>query len=247
MNSDEIRETYLSFFESKGHLRQPSGSLVPAPNDTSTLLTVAGMQPFQPYFRGEQTPPAPRLCSSQRCFRTPDIEEVGNTARHLTNFEMLGNFSFGDYFKQEAIEFAWELSLEGFGFDPEQIWITVFEGDEALGLGPDEEAIEIWKGLGVPAERIVGLPRKENFWQAGNSGPCGPCSELYLDRGEAFGSADDRPGDDSDRFLEYWNLVFTAYELGEDGSLSDLPAKNIDTGLGLERMAVIQQLSLIHI
>jgi alanyl-tRNA synthetase len=181
------------------------------------------------------------MCSSQRCFRTPDIEEVGNTARHLTNFEMLGNFSFGDYFKREAIAMAWELSTEGFGFDPERIWITVFEGDEELGLGPDEEAIEIWKELGVPAERIVGLPRKENFWQAGNSGPCGPCSELYLDRGEGFGSADDRPGDDTDRFLEYWNLVFTAYELGEDGSLTDLPAKNIDTGLGLERMAVIQQ------
>lgn len=241
MNSAQIRDTYLSFFERHEHLRVPSASLIPAPTDTSTLLTVAGMQPFQPYFRGEETPPAPRVTSSQRCFRTPDIEEVGNTARHLTNFEMLGNFSFGNYFKEEAIAWAWELSREGFGFDEEKIWITIFEGDEELGLGPDEEAIEIWRALGVPADRIIGLPRKENFWQAGNSGPCGPCSELYIDRGPDWGPDTDRPGDDSDRFLEYWNLVFTAYDLGEDGSLTELPAKNIDTGLGLERMAVIQQ------
>ncbi len=241
MNSAEIRETYLSFFERHEHVRQPSASLVPPPSDTSTLLTVAGMQPFQPYFLGREQPPAPRLASSQRCFRTPDIEEVGNTARHLTNFEMLGNFSFGDYFKEEAIAFAWELSREGFGFDPERIWITVFGGDEDLGLGPDEEAVELWRAQGVPEERIVRLPRSENFWQAGASGPCGPCSELYLDRGPDHGGPDDRPGDDTDRYLEYWNLVFTAYELHEDGSLTDLPAKNIDTGLGLERMAVIQQ------
>ncbi|MBA2524060.1 MAG: alanine--tRNA ligase [Solirubrobacterales bacterium] len=241
MSSDEIRETYLSFFERREHLRVPSASLIPAPTDTSTLLTVAGMQPFQPYFRGEETPPAPRLTSSQRCFRTPDIEEVGATSRHLTNFEMLGNFSFGDYFKEEAISFAWELSCDGFGFDPERIWITVFDGDEELGLGPDTEAIALWEALGVPRERIVGLPRSENFWQAGASGPCGPCSELYLDRGEAFGSDDQRPGGDGDRYLEYWNLVFTAYDLSGDGTLADLPAKSIDTGLGLERMAVIQQ------
>ncbi len=241
MTSAEIREIYLSYFEERGHLRQPSASLIPAPTDTSTLLTVAGMQPFQPYFLGVQKPPAPRLASSQRCFRTPDIEEVGNTARHLTNFEMLGNFSFGDYFKEDAIAFAWELSREGFGFDPERIWITVFEGDDELGLGRDEEAVEIWKALGVPEERIVGLPRKENFWQAGASGPCGPCSELYIDRGPEWGGPEERPGDDSDRYLEYWNLVFTAYDLHEDGSLTDLPARNIDTGLGLERMAVIKQ------
>jgi alanyl-tRNA synthetase len=241
VNSAEIRETYLSFFEGRDHMRRPSASLIPAPADTSTLLTVAGMQPFQPYFLGLEQPPAPRLASSQRCFRTPDIEEVGNTARHLTNFEMLGNFSFGDYFKAEAIEFAWELSREGFGFDPERIWITVFAGDEELGLGPDTEAIELWRALGVPEERIVRLPRSENFWQAGASGPCGPCSELYIDRGEAFGGPEERPGDDTDRYLEYWNLVFTAHELHEDGSITDLPSKNIDTGLGLERMAVIQQ------
>jgi len=241
MSSEQIRETYLSFFERHEHLRLDSASLIPAPTDTSTLLTVAGMQPFQPYFLGREQPPAKRLCSSQRCFRTVDIETVGNTARHLTNFEMLGNFSFGDYFKQEAIELAWELSLEGFGFDPERIWITVFAGDAELGLGPDDEATEIWRGLGVPAERIVPLPREENFWQGGASGPCGPSSELYIDRGEGFGSPGDRPGDDTDRYLEYWNLVFTAYDLGADGAITELPARNIDTGLGLERMAVIQQ------
>ncbi len=231
----------MSFFEERGHLRVPSASLIPAADDPSVLLTTAGMQPFQPYFLGRETPPAPRLTSSQRCFRTPDIEEVGTTARHLTCFEMLGNFAFDDYFKREAIAFAWELSLGGFGFDPEELWVTVFGGDDELGLGPDTEAIELWKEQGVPEERIVLLPRSENFWQAGNKGPCGPCSELYIDRGESFGGPEDRPGDDSDRFLEYWNLVFTAYDLHEDGSLSELPAKNIDTGLGLERMAAIKQ------
>ncbi|MFN8112314.1 MAG: alanine--tRNA ligase [Solirubrobacterales bacterium] len=241
MNSEQIRETYMSFFEERGHLRVPSASLIPAADDPSVLLTTAGMQPFQPYFLGRETPPSPRLTSCQRCFRTPDIEEVGSTARHLTCFEMLGNFAFGDYFKKEAIAFAWELSLNGFGFDPEELWITVFGGDEELGLGPDTEAIELWKEQGVPEERIVLLPRSENFWQAGSKGPCGPCSELYIDRGEAFGGPDDRPGDDTDRFLEYWNLVFTAYDLHEDGSLTELPAKNIDTGLGLERMAAIKQ------
>ena len=241
MNSEAIRETYLSYFEERGHLRIPSASLIPASDDPTVLLTTAGMQPLQPYYLGRETPPAPRLASCQRCFRTPDIDEVGKTARHLTCFEMLGNFAFGDYFKKEAIAFAWELSLGAFGFDPEDLWATVFGGDEELGLGPDTEAIELWKEQGVPEERIVLLPRSENFWQAGTKGPCGPCSELYIDRGEAFGGPDDRPGDDSDRFLEYWNLVFTAYELHEDGSLSELPAKNIDTGLGLERMAAIQQ------
>jgi alanyl-tRNA synthetase len=241
MSSDEIRETFLSFFEQRGHLRVPSASLVPPPDDTSTLLTIAGMQPFKPYFEGREQPPARRLTSSQRVFRTPDIEEVGKTKRHLTFFEMLGNFSFGDYFKGEAMRYAWELSLEGFGFDPELIWVTVFAGDEELGLGPDEEAIELWREIGVPDERIVRLPRAENFWQAGATGPCGPCSELYIDRGPEFGSDEQRPGDDTDRFLEYWNLVFMTYELHEDGSLTDLPQRNIDTGLGLERMAVIQQ------
>ena len=241
MKSAEIRETYLSFFEQRGHRRIPSASLIPPPDDTSTLLTVAGMQPFKAYFLGRETPPASRLTSSQTCFRTPDIEEVGKTLRHLTFFEMLGNFSFGDYFKEEAMPFGWELSVDGLGLDPELIWVTVFGGDEELGLGPDDEAIGIWKSIGVPDERIVRLPRSENFWQAGATGPCGPCSEMYLDRGLEFGGEDDRPGDDSDRFLEYWNHVFITYDLGEDGSLTPLPAKNIDTGMGLERMAAILQ------
>jgi alanyl-tRNA synthetase len=241
MKADEIRETYLSFFEERGHLRMPSASLIPAPEDTSTLLTIAGMQPFKPYFRGDDTPPAKRIASCQKCFRTPDIEEVGNTRRHLTFFEMLGNWSFGDYFKEESIAWGLELSVERFGLDPEGIWVTVFGGDEELGLGPDDEAIEIWKALGVPEERIVALPRSENFWQAGPTGPCGPSSEMYFDRGLEFGGPDDRPGDDTDRFVEYWNHVFMSYELHEDGSVTPLPANNIDTGLGLERMAAVLQ------
>jgi alanyl-tRNA synthetase len=238
---DEIRKTYLSFFEERGHRIVPSASLIPPVHDPSVLLTTAGMQPFKPYFLGQEKPPAPRLTDVQRCFRTTDIEEVGNTARHLTFFEMLGNWSFGDYFKEQSIPWGWELSTEGFGFDPEKIWVTVFEGDEELGLGPDTEAIEIWRKAGVPEERIVLLPRSENFWQAGPTGPCGPCSELYLDRGESFGGPDDRPGDDTDRFVEYWNHVFMTYDLSEDGVLTELPMKNIDTGMGLERMAAILQ------
>jgi alanyl-tRNA synthetase len=245
MTTDEIRETFLAFFEARDHRRLPSASLVPSSYDPSVLLTTAGMHPLVPYFKGEEKPPHPRLVTVQKCFRTTDIENVGNTARHLTFFEMLGNFSIGDYFKHEAVAWAWELSLEGFGFNPEDIWISVFEGDEELGLGPDEEAIEAWLSVGVPRERIVLLPRSENFWQAGTSGPCGPCSELYLDRGVAFGTPDDLPGGENDRFLEYWNLVFTQYDLTThaDGrqTLAPLPASNIDTGLGLERMAVIQQ------
>ena len=205
------------------------------------LLTTAGMQPFKPYFRGEGEPPAPRLADVQRCFRTVDIDEVGNTARHLTFFEMLGNWSFGDYFKEQSIAWGWELSTEDYGLDPERIWVSVFEGDEELGLGPDQEAIEIWRSIGVPEERIVALPRSENFWQAGDTGPCGPCSEMYLDRGEAFGKPGDLPGDDSDRFLEYWNHVFMTYELAADGGLGELPMKSIDTGMGLERMAAVLQ------
>ena len=199
------------------------------------------MQPFKPYFLGQEKPPASRLADVQRCFRTTDIEEVGNTARHLTFFEMLGNWSFGDYFKEQSIPWGWELSIEGFALDPEWIWVTVFQGDDELGLGPDEEAIEIWREVGVPDERIVLLPRSENFWQAGPTGPCGPCSEMYLDRGEDFGRPGERPGDDTDRFVEYWNHVFMTYDLAEGGSLTELPMKNIDTGMGLERMAAVLQ------
>jgi alanyl-tRNA synthetase len=241
MKAEQIRETYLSYFEQHDHKIVPSASLVPSVLDPSVLLTTAGMQPFRPYFLGQEEPPAKRLADVQKCFRTTDIESVGNTARHLTFFEMLGNWSFGDYFKQESIEMGWELSTEGFGLDPEQIWATVFGGDEELGLGPDEEAIEFWKAVGVTEERIVKLPRSENFWQAGPTGPCGPCSEMYFDRGEAFGEPGDAVGGDNDRFIEYWNHVFMAYDLDADGLLSPLPMKNIDTGMGVERMAVILQ------
>jgi alanyl-tRNA synthetase len=240
-SSDEIRGEFLGFFESRGHLLRESASLVPASFDPSVLLTTAGMHPLKEYFLGLETPPATRLTSCQKCFRTTDIENVGTTARHLTFFEMLGNFSIGDYFKEGAIEMAWELSLEGFGFDPGDIWITVFEGDPELGLGPDEEAIAAWEAVGVPRERIVPCPRSENFWQAGPTGPCGPCSELYLDRGEQFGSPGDLPGGENDRFLEYWNLVFMEFDQDSPGRLSPLPARNIDTGLGLNRLALIQQ------
>src|SRR5215204_1745532 len=241
MKAAEIRKTYLSFFAERGHRILPSASLVPSVHDPSVLLTTAGMQPFKPYFLGEEEPPSPRLADVQRCFRTTDIEEVGKTKRHLTFFEMLGNWSFGDYFKAESIPWGWQLSTEGFGMDPEKIWATVFGGDEELGLGPDTEAIELWKGIGMPEERIVLLGRSDNFWQAGPTGPCGPCSELYLDRGEAFGGPDDRPGDDSDRFLEFWNHVFMTYDLAEDGTLTELPMRNIDTGMGLDRMAAVLQ------
>ena len=183
MTSDEIRERYLEFFAQREHLRIPSASLVPPAEDRTVLLTTAGMQPLKPYFLGRAEAPAPRLTSCQKCFRTPDIEKVGSTLRHLTFFEMLGNFSIGDYFKDEAIRYAWDLSLQVFGFDPDDIWVTVFSGDETLGLGPDEEAIELWQSAGVPRERIVGCPRSENFWEAGPVGPSGPCSELYIDRG----------------------------------------------------------------
>ncbi|CAA9519598.1 MAG: Alanyl-tRNA synthetase, partial [uncultured Solirubrobacterales bacterium] len=241
VNTAEIRETYLAFFEARDHRRMDSASLVPSAHDPSVLLTTAGMQPFKPYFRGDERPPHPRLTSCQKCFRTPDIENVGTTARHLTFFEMLGNFSIGDYFKPAAVEYALQLSTEGFGFRAEDIWITVFGGDEQLGLGPDEEAIEVWHGVGVPDERIVRLGRGDNFWQAGPTGPCGPCSELYLDRGPAYGPDTDRPGDDTDRFIEFWNLVFMQYELFEDGRLEPLPARNIDTGAGLDRVAMLSQ------
>jgi alanyl-tRNA synthetase len=204
------------------------------------------MHPLKPYFLGQQTPPAPRLASCQKVFRTVDIDNVGNTASHLTFFEMLGNFSFGDYFKSEAIEFAWELSREVFGFADSDIWVTVFEGDAGLGLDRDQEAIDRWLEVGVPGERIVQCPRSENFWEAGPTGPCGPCSELYFDRGEQYGAPGDLPGGKNERFLEYWNLVFMQYDQepapDEPGSiLKPLPAKNIDTGLGLNRMAAILQ------
>ncbi|HWY19001.1 MAG TPA: alanine--tRNA ligase [Solirubrobacteraceae bacterium] len=241
MTSDEIRERFLGFFAERDHLRIPSASLVPPAEDRTVLLTTAGMQPLKPCFLGRADPPAPMLTSCQKCFRTPDIDHVGSTLRHLTFFEMLGNFSIGAYFKPEAIQFAWDLSREVFSFDPDDIWVTVFSGDEQLGLGPDEEAIELWRAVGVPRERIVGCPRSENFWEAGPVGPSGPCSELYIDRGLSFGAADDLPGGENERFLEYWNLVFMQYDQNPHDRLQALPSNNIDTGLGLNRLAAILQ------
>jgi alanyl-tRNA synthetase len=241
MTTDELREQFLAYFEAREHRRLPSASLVPTQHDPSTLLISAGMHPLKPYFLGQEAPPQRRLTTCQKCFRTVDIDKIGTTYRHLTFFEMLGNFSIGDYFKQGAVEFAWDFSLNGFGFEPEKVWVTVFEGDSQLGLGPDEEAIEAWLAVGVPRERIVLLPRSENFWQAGPTGPCGPCSELYLDRGLEFGKEDDLPGGENERFLEYWNLVFMQYDQDPENTLTPLPAKNIDTGLGLNRLAAIMQ------
>src|SRR4051794_3467425 len=239
MTSDEIRSLFLDYFKERDHRRLPSGSLVPADFDPSVLLTTAGLHPLKPYFLGQDRPPHHRLPPIQKRFRPPDIGEVGTTTRHLTFFEMLANFSIVDYLKQGAADFAWQLSLEGFGFEPDKLWVTVFEGDEELGLGLDEEAVDAWLSVGVPRERIVPLGRGDNFWQAGDTGPCGPCSELYLDRGAEFGADDERPGSDGERFLEYWNLVFTQYDRHVDGTLTPLPANNIDTGLGLNRLASI--------
>ena len=241
MTSDEIRSTFLEFFESEGHLRLPSASLVPTEFDPSALFTVAGMHPLKPYFQGVERPPRNRVTTCQMSFRTPDIEIIGTTTRHLTLFEMLGNFSFGDYFKREAASFAWELSTQGFGFAAEDIWITVFGGDDELGLGPDQEAIDAWIAIGVPRERIIECDRNENFWQAGPTGPCGPCSELYLDRGVQHGSPEDLPGGDNERFLEYWNLVFMQLDQNPVNVVTPLPANNIDTGMGLNRMAAVLQ------
>jgi alanyl-tRNA synthetase len=241
MTSDEIRRTFIEFFQERDHRRLPSASLIPAEFDPSVLFTIAGMVPLKPYFQGVERPPHQRLTTCQKTFRTSDIEIIGTTTRHLTFFEMLGNFSLGDYFKQGAAEFAWTLSREAFGFAEEDIWVTVFGGDDELGLGPDQEAIDVWLGIGVARERIVELPRAENFWQMGPTGPCGPCSELYLDRGVEHGAPDDLPGGENERFLEYWNLVFMEMDQNPEGVLTPLPAKNIDTGLGLNRMACILQ------
>jgi alanyl-tRNA synthetase len=241
--SAELREGFLAFFEEHGHLRVPSASLIPRADDHSTLLTTAGMQPQMPYFLGREPPPAPLTTTVQKCFRTQDIDEVGNE-RSLTFFEMLGNFSFGQYFKEGAIELATEFVQERMRLDWENVWVTVFAGDPGLGLGPDQVAIDLWEKIGMPRERIVPLPTAENFWSVGGPGPCGPDSELHYDRGEAHGCGepDCAPGcSRCERFLEFWNLVFMEFEQQADGTLTPLPAQNIDTGLGLERGASILQ------
>jgi alanyl-tRNA synthetase len=242
MESAEIRRRWLSFFEERGHTVVPSASLIA--DDPTLLLVPAGMVPFKPYFLGEVKPPFARASSVQKCVRTPDIEEVGKTTRHGTFFQMCGNFSFGDYFKEGAIKLAWELlttSVEhgGYGLEPEKLWITVYQDDD--------EAEQIWRDVvGVPAERIQRLGKKDNFWSMGVPGPCGPCSEINYDRGPEFG-VEGGPAVNDERYVEIWNLVFMQYERGEGTGkddfeiLGDLPSKNIDTGLGLERLAMILQ------
>jgi alanyl-tRNA synthetase len=246
----ELREGFLSFFESKGHLRRASASLIPRADDHSTLLTSAGMQPQMPFFLGLEPPPAPLTTTVQKCFRTPDIEEVGLDTYHLTFFEMLGNFSFGQYFKQGAIEYATEFMRDHLQLDWDRLWVSVHAGDPELGLGPDETAISLWEGIGMPPERIVQLPSSENFWSVGGPGPCGPDSEIYYDWGEeaGCGEPDCLPGcTRCERFLEFWNLVFMEYELHPDRTLTPLPKQNIDTGLGLERTArIVQQVPSVY-
>src|SRR5262245_34361905 len=239
----EIREGFLSFFEARGHERHPSGSLVPPAWDRSTLLTSAGMQPLMPFFLGRETPPAPHLATVQKCFRTPDIDEVGLDGYHLTFFEMLGNFSFGQYFKEGAIDFAWEFVFDQMQVDPDRFWVTVFAGDPELGLGEDEEAVRLWERKGLPPERIVRLGRADNFWSVGGPGPCGPDTELFYDHGEGVGCRrpECAPGCSCERFLEFWNLVFMEFELHPDGTVTPLPKQNVDTGMGLERAAAVQQ------
>ncbi len=233
---NELREMFLRFFESKGHLRLPSFSLVPQ-NDKSLLLINSGMAPMKPYFKGEVEPPRRRVCTCQKCIRTGDIENIGKTARHGTYFEMLGNFSFGDYFKTESLQWSWEFltSPEWVGLEPERMYPTVYENDD--------EAWDIWtKVIGVPEERMTRLGKKDNFWEHG-AGPCGPCSEIHYDRGVEFGCGkpDCRPGCDCDRFMEVWNNVFSQFDNDGQGNYTELVQKNIDTGMGLERLAVVCQ------
>ncbi len=238
MDSNTIRDRFIAFFEERDHARVPSSSLVP--NDRTLLLTNAGMVPFKPYFLGDQSPPFARAVSAQKCMRAGgkhnDIDQVGRTARHLTFFEMLGNFSFGDYYKSEACAWGWELVTEGYGLDPERLWVTVFE--------TDDEAAAIWRDeVGVPANRIIRMGKKDNFWSMGVAGPCGPCSEISYDMGERFGPASDQgPAGNEDRYMEIWNLVFMQNDCNAAiEPIAELPTKNIDTGFGLERVAMVLQ------
>lgn len=234
MGLNEIREAFLSFWESKGHYRMPSFPLVPQ-HDKSLLIINSGMAPLKPYFSGAEVPPSKRVTTCQKCIRTPDLENVGITARHGTFFEMMGNFSFGDYFKRESISWGWEFCTKVLDLPEELLWVTVYENDD--------EAYDIWaKEVGIPESRIVRLGKEDNFWEIG-TGPCGPCSEIYFDRGEAYGCDNPNcaPGCECDRYIEFWNHVFTQFDAQSDGTYAELKQKNIDTGLGLERMACIMQ------
>ncbi len=230
---NQIRQMFRDFYVSKGHYAAGSASLIPK-NDKSLLIINSGMAPLKPYFAGVETPPSKRMTTCQKCIRTGDIDNVGITSRHGTFFEMLGNFSFGDYFKEESLHWGWEFITEHLKMPVDRIWATVYQDDD--------QAVEIWKKIGVPEERIVRLGKEDNFWEIG-LGPCGPCSEIYFDRGEEYGCGkpDCKPGCDCDRYLEFWNHVFTQFSKEEDGSYSDLEHPNIDTGMGLERMACIIQ------
>ena len=230
---NDLRESYLKFFESKGHLIMPSAPLVPQ-GDNSILLINAGMTPLKKYFQGLEEPPRHRVTTCQKCIRTPDIENVGKTARHGTYFEMLGNFSFGDYFKTEAIDWAWEYLTKVLEIPEDRLWVTIYE--------EDDEAGEIWaQNIGVPRDRIIKLGKKDNFWEHG-SGPCGPCSEIHFDRGEKYGPFENfEQAGESDRIIEIWNLVFTQFDNDGNGNYTQLATKNIDTGMGLERLACVMQ------
>ncbi|HEY4490631.1 MAG TPA: alanine--tRNA ligase-related protein, partial [Acidobacteriota bacterium] len=239
MNSAEIRKTFLDFFEARGHQIVQSSSLIPQ-KDPTLLFTNAGMNQFKNVFLGLEKRDVLRAASCQKCLRAGgkhnDLENVGKTARHLTFFEMLGNFSFGDYFKKEAIAWAWELVTQGFGMDPQRLWISIHYSDD--------DAFQLWhRGVGVPAERIVRLGDKDNFWAMGDTGPCGPCSEIYLDQGPSVGCG--RPECsiecDCDRYMEFWNLVFMQYNRNDQGEVVPLPRPSIDTGAGLERVAALVQ------
>ena len=229
MEAAELRSRFLTYFGERGHTIVPSASLIP--HDPSLLFTIAGMVPFKPYFAGEEVAPYTRAASVQKCFRAPDIDIIGTTARHLTFFEMLGNFSFGDYFKEDAIRYAWGLITEGFGFDPERLWVTVHISDT--------DATDIWREVAnISPDRIQRLD-EDNFWAMGETGPCGPCSEIYFDKGPDFGADGGPAFGGGDRFVEFWNLVFMQNNRGSDGSLSELPRKNIDTGAGFERVLAL--------
>ncbi len=231
---NELREKFLSFFESKGHMRLPSFSLIPK-DDNSLLLINSGMAPMKKYFTGEVTPPSKRVTTCQKCIRTPDIERVGITARHGTFFEMLGNFSFGDYFKHEATAWAWEFCTKVLELPVDKLWVTIYQDDD--------EAFDIWtKEVGVAPERIVRLGKEDNFWEHG-SGPCGPCSEIYFDRGEKYGCGkpDCGVGCECDRYVEFWNVVFSQFDSDGKGNYPPMEHPNIDTGMGLERLACIMQ------
>ena len=225
MEAAQLRRIFLDYFAQNGHTVVPSSSLIP--HDPTLLFTVAGMVPFKPYYSGEETPPYLRAVSIQKCFRAADIDIIGTTQRHLTFFEMMGNFSFGDYFKEGAITYAWQLITEGLGIDPDRLWITVHVSDDA--------AADLWRDLiGIHPDRIQRLDG-DNFWTMGEVGPCGPCSEIFFDKGAAYGDDGGPAFGGDDRFIEFWNLVFTQYERGPGGSLTELPKKNIDTGAGFDR------------